>query len=255
MFFLCFQSVGESILSILTGGSGGAQTSQSGSYSVSFYCGILTVTMFQYLFFRTQPSEGKDHAMRRSQLGGYLFFYFHTVYSASLILVGCSYKMMLSPEEMIEELQEQYAGLEHEEGVDVLPYNLNRRIAFIYAVSQFVSFIASDAMLWTHRGFKANIQIFFPPQGRQFVLAPWLILGTDVVLLALTMSLSCIEDLTLLSVCGCFLVFSQVILRTIGFKYWPVSAKAMEEYLGNKCSSVRQEDDHRRWPNVTEPGN
>ena len=255
--------LGESILSILTGGSGGERTQQSWSYLISFYCGILTVTMFQYIFFRTQPSEGKDHAMRRSQFGGLCFLYFHTVYSASLILVGCSYKMMLSPEEMMEELEERYSGGgsgddgEGENGGVELPYNLNRRIAFVYAVSQTTSFLASDGMLWCHRGVKANLQRFFPPHGR-FVLAPWLIFGIELVLLVLTMTLSRIEDLEMLSVCGCLLVFGQVILRTFGFKYFPISAEAMERAISNDYASIRQtgdSKDHRRWPNVTEPGN
>jgi hypothetical protein len=240
-------------LSILTGGSGGEQTQPSSSHATSFYCGILTVTMFQYLFFRSQPSEGKDHAMRRSQLGGYLFFYFHTIYSAALILVGCSYKMMLSPDEMMEELEQRYGSGGDGGGGDdeTIPYNLKQRIAFVYAVSQTVSFVALDAMLWTHRGWKANYQRFFPPHGR-FVLGPWLVLSTNAVLLVLTACLSQVHDLTLLSAFGCLLVFGQVVLRTMGMKYFPVSADAMERAIQNDYASTR---DDRRWPNVTEPGN
>lgn len=183
-----------------------------------------------------------------------MFFYFHTIYSASLILVGCSFKMMLSPEEMIEELEERYGGSgDKEEHDDGLPYNLNRRIAFVYAVSQTISFLASDAMLWTHRGFNANIRRFFRPNGR-IVMAPWLILGIEAVLLTLTMSLSQIEDLTLLSISGCLLVLSQVVLRTFSMRHFPISVEAMERALANDYTSIRDED-HRRWPNVTEPGN
>eukprot|EP00529_Nitzschia_sp_RCC80_P040992 CAMPEP_0113477346 /NCGR_PEP_ID=MMETSP0014_2-20120614/20157_1 /TAXON_ID=2857 /ORGANISM="Nitzschia sp." /LENGTH=170 /DNA_ID=CAMNT_0000370431 /DNA_START=320 /DNA_END=832 /DNA_ORIENTATION=+ /assembly_acc=CAM_ASM_000159 len=170
--------------------------------------------------------------------------------------------MMLSPEEMIEELEERYGSggsgdVGEEDGDVVLPYNLNRRIAFVYAVSQTVSFLASDGMLWAHRGVKANMQRFFPPHGR-FVLAPWLILGIEFILLVLTMYLSQIENLEMLSLCGCLLVFGQVILRTFGSKYFPISAEAMERAICNDYASIRQNDDskdHRRWPNVTEPGN
>jgi Bacterial low temperature requirement A protein (LtrA) len=90
--------LGESVLSILT-----SKGEDSWQYSISFFCGLLTITILQYLFFRSQPSEAKDHAMRRSQWGEFLWMYMHTIYSAYLILVGCSYKMMLSLDEMEEE--------------------------------------------------------------------------------------------------------------------------------------------------------
>ena len=234
--------LGESVLSILT-----TKGSHSWQYATSFFCGLLTITMFQYLFFRSQPSEAKDHAMRRSQGGGFVWVYMHTVYSASLVLVGCAYKMMLSPDEMEEENEE--LGIEPN-------YDLNERIAFIYAVSQTVSFLSLDAMLLAHRGFKQNFLRFFPPTGRVSV-APWVVFGCSLLLLCGTLfGLKRIRDMTHLSIVGCLLVFGQVVLRTMGMKYFPISVEAMERAIQQDYDSVQgSDDDHQRWPNVTRPGN
>ena len=231
--------LGESVLSILT-----TKGRETWDYAMSFYCGLLTITMFQYLFFRSQPSQAKDHAMRRSQMGGFLFYYMHTIYSAALILVGCSYKMMLSPKEIEEENEEH--------GIDPT-YILEERIALIYAISQTTSFLALDLMLITHRGLKQNFLRFIPPYGR-FILAPWLILAANITLLCLTMALSQVRNLTLLSVFGCLLVFGQVILRTLGMKYFPISVEAMDRCINNNYESSSFLG-NQRWPNVTEPGN
>lgn len=47
-----------------------------------------------------------------------------------------------------------------------------------------------------------------------------------------------VSDLELLSVVGCGVVLLQVLLRTLGFRYFPISKRAMEDLY--------------RWPNVTE---
>ncbi|CAB9525885.1 expressed unknown protein [Seminavis robusta] len=240
--------LGESVLSILTIPQ--SKSTTTFSYSVAFFAGILTVTMFQYLFFRTQPAEAKDHAMRRSQSGGYMYFYSHMFYSASLILVGCSYKMMLSEQEMLDQAEE--------EQVD---YDIRERIALVYAWAQFGCFIALDLVTMSHRGVKANFRRFLVEHNdgvARWAKVPLMICMLDIVLIVLTLNLRRVHDLTMLSLAGCLLVFGQVILRTIGLKYFPVTIDQMQRAIhpDDYCSlgsGGKDGEDHRRWPNVTEP--
>ena len=78
--------LGESIPSLVTLEHAGSIEPGDHRYTLAFYSGIVTVTLFQYLFFRTQPVHAKDHVLRRRQSGAFLFFYAHIFYSASLIL-------------------------------------------------------------------------------------------------------------------------------------------------------------------------
>ena len=252
--------LGESILSILTIGHHQAtiDTVEEGHSSriptaIPFYAGILQITMFQYLFFRSQPSEAKDHVMRRSQWGGMFFFYNHTFYSAALILVGCSFKMILSPEKMLQQQEE-----------DDYDYDITERIALVYAVSQAVSFMALDNMTTSHRGFRENFRRFratFAGEGdtTSCAFVPTIVLLVNWALIVLTLCLSFVEDLALLSILGCLLVFCQTMLRTVGLKYFPVTIAQMERAKHPHRSShlfdaqVDNESEHQRWPNVTEP--
>lgn len=238
--------LGESVLSILTIPQREflSPNEDSFHYSVNFFCGILTVTMFQYLFFRTQPAEAKDHAMRRSEMGGRAYVNGHTVYSASLILVGCSYKMMLSREEMLKQAEEEHVD-----------YDIEARIALVYAISQAVSFLSLDFVTFTHRGFGVNVGRFCPQDrngNSRCATIPLIVLSINLLLTFLTLNLSMIHDMTLLSLYGCGLVFCQVLLRTFGLRYFPVTVAQMEQALHSDYASF-SEDDARAWPNVTMP--
>ena len=250
--------LGESVLSILTIGHYHATATNEEDEpnsriptAIPFYAGILQITMFQYLFFRSQPSEAKDHVMRRSQWGGMFFFYNHTFYSAALIMVGCSFKMMLSPEKMLEQEQE-----------DDYDYDITERIALVYAVSLAVSFLALDNMTTSHRGFRENFRRFratYAGEGdsASCVIVPTMVLLVNWVLTGLTLCLSFVDDLALLSILGCLLVFCQTMLRTIGLKYFPVTIAQMERakhpHRNSALFNTSDEDAgvHQRWPNVT----
>ena len=152
---------------------------------------------------------------------------------------------MLSPEEIEEEYEER--GVEPS-------YDLHQRIAFVYSLSQFTSFLSLDFMLLTHRGLEQNFRRFFPSHGGRCVVAPWVILACNLALLCGTLfGLNRIHNLEWLSIAGCVLVFGQVLLRTMGMKYFPISVEAMERAIQEGVTSI--EEDKRRWPNVTEPGN
>lgn len=220
--------LGESVLALLI-------VEQSGGrrYYVVFYCGIITVTAFQYLYFRSQPFDPDDHAMRRSSAGGYTFGYSAAVYSGSLIMVGCSYKMIL------------HYFLEQEEGEEKTEAEA-RYIGTLFSLSTAMSFLSLDLMLMSHRGVIANLAR--PCQGGKCHVGPAVVMLMDY---GLTMLLACLSNvigpnLELLAICGLLLVILQLLLRTRGMRYFPVSKKAMSQCPGSGVDS-------RPWPNTTVP--
>lgn len=192
--------------------------------------------------------------MRRSQAGGYMYYYFHIFYSASLILVGCSYKLMLSSIHERQEIEEEVQEMNEDDS-----FEINQRIALLYAASQAVSFLSLDCMLMSHRGFKINfsrIIVTNPVTGkRRPALIQAAVMSVSLLLIGLTLCLSFMRDLTLLSVFGCLLVFCQVMLRTVGLKYFPITIAQMERALhpGIGINGIEADEGVHTWPNMTEP--
>jgi len=77
--------VGESVLSLLI-----VEISEGAYYYVTFYSGILSITLTQTLHFQSQPHDPDKHALRRDKIAGFLFMQLLYVYSASLIVLGAS---------------------------------------------------------------------------------------------------------------------------------------------------------------------
>lgn len=85
--------LGESILSLIIVDD--IAEHMRGSYNLTFYSGVLTVVLLQILFFKIQPQEGKDHALRRSVDAGIMYIILIQLYSAALIVLGACFKMLL----------------------------------------------------------------------------------------------------------------------------------------------------------------
>ena len=69
---------------------------EENEFYLTFYTGILSVILLQYLHFKSQPHHANEHAMRRTRLAGITYGILVQIYSASLIIVGVSYKMLLT---------------------------------------------------------------------------------------------------------------------------------------------------------------
>jgi low temperature requirement protein LtrA len=244
--------LGESVLALLL-----VESSLGKRYYVTFYAGILTVTIFQYLFFRSQPYGADDHAMRRSRPGGYFFYHMSTIYSASLILVGCSYKMILHYYLFEEELEEGGDTNVH------LPAGLSlgeleTRIAWVYGLSLGVSFISLDGIVISHRGFRANLGRYLDVDGR-LLLVPIVVTALNYTLIFGAMSLALwVPDLAQVSMAGLLIASTQVSIRTMWLRHFPVSKSAMAACNSNfqqQHSNVPTSpdgEDNRAWPNITE---
>lgn len=219
--------LGESILSLLI-----VPMSAGWRYYITFYTGILAVTMLQYLFFRSQPFEVEDHAMRRSIPGGLLFGQMLVIFSGSLIVFGGSYKLTL--DQYI--LQKTY-GPTDIVGIYTMAER-SKRIANLSCWSLAVSLLTLDIMILSHRGFKDNFARFRTEGKIQWTPVFIASLNAISILATATMTLW-IDKLEIMSVLVLMVLLFQVVLRTRGLRYFPVSKKAMERALN--------------WPNISEP--
>ena len=175
--------------------------------------------------------------MRRSQAGGFTFWYSIMLYSASLILVGVSYKMMLTV--YFEEKEEEEGETGHRMLHLPLPFEEYKEvISKIYGYALAASLFFLDMMLFSHRGFADTFSRFYHRSGRPNVKA--FVLGTVSVG---SMILTCFcgrlfgSNLTGTSLFGLFIVVYQILARTQGMKIFWFS---------------EGEEDNRPWPNVTE---
>ena len=91
-FFLVV--LGESVLSLVIVDDIAKDNDRK--YYLVFFWGVLGAIFLQILYFKSQPLDVSHHALRRSRLGGIAFNFLVQFYSAALILVGVSYKMMLT---------------------------------------------------------------------------------------------------------------------------------------------------------------
>ena len=82
--------LGESVLSLLI-----VDVTETRGYYRTFFCGIVSITLLEFLHFRSQPHDPDDHALRRSKEGGIAFTFLMQMYSAALVILGTAYKMLL----------------------------------------------------------------------------------------------------------------------------------------------------------------
>ena len=199
-------------------------------FMVSFLHRLNTVlddnSMLQYLYFRTQPFDADDHAMRRNHVGAFIFYYSIVAYSASLIIIGCSFKTILH--HYIDEGEEAAGGGDEHTAQSL--EDAAQRIACMFSWSLASSFFFLDAMILSHRGCNANCDrlcnngsIHWPST---------LIVLLDVFLLVATATFSLwISDFEVLCLAGCGVVFCQLAMRTRGLKYFPISKSAWDDDL------------------------
>ena len=80
--------LGESVLSLLI------VQGETGDFYKAFFCGIFSISLLELLHFRSQPHDAAEHAYRRSVGASIVFTLLNWIYSAALIVLGTSYKMI-----------------------------------------------------------------------------------------------------------------------------------------------------------------
>jgi len=207
--------LGESILSLLiVAGSKGLP------YFITFYTGILSVTLFQYMYFRSQPVDIDDHAMRRSAFAGFSFTVMIIVFSGALIVFGGSYKLIL-----VQYLDEQ-ALAKNSQAESQRAYSLQQRqvrIANLFSWSLAFSFASLGAMTTSHRGFSANLARCRLPNGKWDPLSVAVgVVHVCLFVVAATLS-RWTTQLEVLSALGLLVVVCQTMVMTLKLKLFPIS--------------------------------
>ena len=135
----------------------------------------------------------------------------------------------------LEEYEHEQAGAQEEAREELA--DSARRITNMFSWSLASAFFFMDLMLISHRGWKLNLGRMV--HGGRIQWGPTLCSAGLVFFYVLTASLPyLVSDLELLSVAGCGIILLQVLLRTLGVRYFPVSKRGMDALY--------------RWPNVTE---
>ena len=218
--------LGESVLALIT-----VEESPGRRYYVTFVTGIVSVTMLQYLYFRSAPPLAEDHALNSSlRFAGFQFFYSLLVFSACLVVIGCSFKVILHI--YLDEAEKESET--DEEATDLKDYA--RRVIEMFSWSLATAFFFLDLVVISHRGWKSYFARMV--QGGKIQWAPVLCSIVDLGAVALTACFPCfISDLEVLSVAGCAIILVQVLLRSLGLRYFPVSKHAMNVALGGEQQS------------------
>ena len=249
--------LGESILSLLI-----VEVTRENDYYATFYTGILSVILLQYLHFRSQPHHPDEHAMRRKKEAGLGFIYLMKIQSAALILLGTCYKMFLyeyvyedyenSHRTLLWEIPRLLAG-----DSGALQYDVEdrqQRIANFFCGSMAIVWLCQDLMMLMHKGLKDNV-------GRcrckhthktRFVAVALIVPRVGLIVFIATLR-GYVTDPLLLAVIGLCGIIAQVILRVISNIVFPddgVHTEGVDE-LGSPIV-VEDDENEKKWPNTTQ---
>lgn len=148
--------LGESVLSVLI-----VETTRTLEYHVTFYAGIVSLILIQYMHFKYQPHSADEHAFRRSVKCGAIFYVFciSITHAFSLIGVGTAYKMMLQEysqnekyriRRLISLVSRTLAG--GTRGDDYSSAELRQRVANMFCISMATSWLCLEGMYICHYG-------------------------------------------------------------------------------------------------------
>lgn len=253
--------LGESILSLLIVDVTGNGVD---SYA-TFYVGILSVILLQYLHFRSQPHHPDEHAMRRKKEAGLGFSYLMQIYSAALILLGTCYKMFLY-EYVYEEYENSHRMMLFEPmarllaGGDggALKYDVEdrqQRIANFFCASLAIVWFCQDLMMIMHKGLKDNMgRCRCPHTGKMRAVSVGLTMARVGLVVFIATLRGYITDPLLLSVIGLCGIVAQIILRVISNVAFPdasVHRDCQVDAAGNHIM-VENDENENKWPNTTE---
>jgi len=250
--------LGESILSLLIVNDVSSKNERE--YYFTFYLGILSVTILQLLYFKSQPHGADQHALRRSRISGVLFSTVIQFYSASLILVGVSYKMLLT------EYTSAYAdssdgdsyGSEHRllassagATESYTTEERRQRVANLFCFALAAVFLFLDVLTIAHSGFNAlTDRCHCKDDGHILMKGIGLVVISRIFIMAFLVTLSqYVTDPELVVLIGFGTIVLQVAVRFLGRVYFPSKLIPGIEDLELKAEEI--EGDH--WPNTTQP--
>jgi small-conductance mechanosensitive channel len=237
--------LGESVLSLLI-----VDVAESSAYYKTFFCGILSITLLDYLHFRSQPHHADDHALRRSKEAAINFTLLIQIYSAALVVLGTSYKMLLFEYAYLSQENGSYRKLWSNPlarllaGADEPMFATDerqQRVSHFFCISMAVVWLCSDLMIINHRGLQDNLgKCRFSHSGfLRFVAISLAFLRLALIVFMATLSQWVVEP-SVLALVGLIGIICQVLLRVVG-----------SSYFGPEYESHLIEDE--LWPNATKP--
>jgi len=256
--------LGESVLSLLI-----VETSMSKDYYITFYCGIISVVLLQYLHFRSQPHHASEHAMRRNKNAGMVFSYLMQTYSFALVSVGVSFKMLLY--EFIYEANGGYklrrllqllrdSAMRHLAGEGGPKYSTDerqQRVANFFCGSLAIAWICLDLMILTHQGLRSNVRRCECQITKKISKLGVLFAFIRVGLVAFIASLSqYVKNPELIAIIGMVAIIAQVFMRVLGDMIYPKAKVASAgdghgDGDGDGDDGSESDSEEDRWPNVT----
>lgn len=233
--------IGESVLSLLIVDVNGGQ-----AYWRTFFCGVISVVLLQYLHFRTQPHDPDKHAWRRSRNAGFIYSYFFYAYSPALVILGASYKMFLF--EYVYEQELTYEGSTRglvdpssplsrflaggtSAGLRFAPADRKRRVAILFSGSLAIVWFCLDVFVICHRGIKEQLnRVNTECPKYRWVVIVMILARILLIAFAATVFLyeTQPETLALIGLCG---QIAQLILRGVGELLFPVTEEEEKHLL------------------------
>jgi hypothetical protein len=241
--------LGETVLSLLI-----VDLSEGYDYYKTFFSGVISIILLEYLHFRSQPHDPDEHAWRRDKNSGFVFLVLMQVYSASLIILGASYKMLLyeyvyaedgNRRMLLPALTRLLAGGESA-ALRFETDDRRQRIAHFFCGSMALVFFCMDAMAIAHRGISANVHRCECEATQKTRYSVVFLITLRVAVIGFIASLSQYTTapgvLAAVGLCG---ILSQLILRVMGSFAFPVNeeeeeAKVFERIAEHSAARVRQ---------------
>lgn len=252
--------LGESILSLLIVND--ISRKNEAEYYFTFYLGIVSVTLLQFLYFKSQPHDADHHALRRTRTSGFVFTIWLQIYSAALIIVGVSYKMLLT------EYTSEYADKEENQAVyaqvgggDTSNYpelytvpsystqERRQRIANLYCFGLATVFLSLDMMNVAHTGLKiTSNRCHHPENGKFRIKALALVVVSRIVILGFVLTLSqYVTDPEFIALIGFGTIVMQVMVRFLGYVYFPSDLIHDMEEKEFHQESIEEEKSTAAW--------
>ena len=251
--------LGESVSSLLI-----VESTNTSEYNTAFFGSIHSITLMEYLHFRSQPHSANQHALRRSKEAGLAFSHLMQLYSASLIILGASYKMLL-----YEFTYEESSSSSHrrmlfpilnasrwlagggDDSTLLEADDRRQRAANFFCGSLAVTWLCLDLMILTHRGLSANTGRCRCKESGGLkwigVLTTVCRVGLLVFMATLSTYLTDPGKLVLVGLGG---IIAQVLLRfATTLVFGPELGEESEEHDEVKGGV----GDPKKWPNVTAP--
>jgi hypothetical protein len=221
-------------------------------YYQTFFAGVITVILMQYLHFQSHSHDPDKHAMRRSVFSGISYYILMFAYAPALIVLGTCYKMFMFEFEYME-VSNNYdseEGSSHRRmlfqallfspqqqralaggtsaALSFSTQERQERIAHFFSGSLAVVWLSLDLMILAHRGLKDNLERSQESRSLRLGAFAMVCLRVGLILFAATLS-QYISDPTKLSFLGMAGMIGQLLLRAGGTFFLPPDKQDQEE--------------------------